>query len=169
MRLLFRFACLLLLALPARALGLAELRGSWQLDRTQSDSMRTMLAAQGYNAFEIGILERIPVRQVIEPGAGGTGLTIHTRTTVVGTSEILTLDDVFRPAESPLGPIQRAAAWEESARTLRTRIRYQARNGQAAEMWVARRWQDESTFVQETRLRLADGREFRAKQLFRRK
>ncbi len=141
-----------------------DLRGTWSLDRAQSEPMREMLAAQGYNSLEIGVLERVPVTQVIEPAAGRVA--IRARSSVVQSTEELTLDDVPRPAESPLGRVERAAAWDEAAQALRTRLRYKARNGQDAEMWVTRRRLDASRFAQETRVRLADGREFRARQVF---
>lgn len=151
----------------ALAGGPEVLRGTWALDRAQSESMREMLAAQGYNGLEIGVLERVPVTQVIEPTANR--VVIRARSSVVQSTEELALDDVARPAESPLGRVERAAAWDEGAQSLRTRLRYKARNGQDAEMWVVRRPLDAGRFAQETRVRLADGREFRARQVFVRK
>ena len=154
----------IVLARSALAGGPEDLRGTWTLDRAQSEPMREMLAAQGYNGFEIGVLERVPVTQVIEPAANR--VVIRARSSVVQSTEELALDDVSRPAESPLGRIERAAAWDEGGQTLRTRLRYKARNGQDAEMWVTRRRLDAGRFAQETRVRLADGREFRARQVF---
>lgn len=146
--------------------GLDDLRGTWQLDRSQSESMRDILAAQGYTSFEIGILLRVTITQVIEPNAAARTVTIRTKTSVVGTTESLTLDDVERPADSPLGKVERAAIWDAPGRALRSRTRYQARNGQRAQLTTTRRPLDAQRFAQETHLKLADGREFRARQLF---
>lgn len=153
---------------PLRA-ALEDLRGTWQLERTQSETMREVLAAQGYSGFEIAILDRVGVTQVIEPDSTARTVTIRTKTSVVGTTEQLTLDDRERPADSPLGRVERAAAWDEAEQTLRTRNRYQARNGQRVELVTLRRRLDARRFSQETRLRLADGRELRARQMFVRK
>jgi len=145
---------------------LEDLRGTWQLERAQSETMREVLAAQGYSGFEIAILDRVGVTQVIEPDGPARTVTIRTKTTVVGTTEQLILDDRERPADSPLGRVERAAAWDEAVQTLRTRNRYQARNGQRVELVTLRRRLDAGRFSQETRLRLPDGREVRARQIF---
>ncbi|MBS0658682.1 MAG: hypothetical protein JSR82_10615 [Verrucomicrobia bacterium] len=161
--------CLALTATTGLRAGLDDLRGTWQLDRPQSETMREVLAAQGYSGFEIAILDRVGVTQIIEPDPAARMVTIRTKTTVVGTTEQLTLDDIERPADSPLGRVERAAAWDESAQTLRTRNRYAARNGQRVQLVTLRRRLDAQRFTQETRLRLPDGRELRAKQIFVRK
>ncbi len=141
--------------------------GTWKLDRAASDPMREMLKAQGYNAVEVSILERVPVTQVMTPTSDG--LAIEIRSTVIRTSEQLHFDGQARPEKhSVLGPVVRVSRWLPDGRHLLTMTRYNAKCGLAAEMTVTRTvaGTERSRLMQETSVRLADGREFRARQVF---
>lgn len=141
--------------------------GTWKLDRAASDPMREMLKAQGYNALEVSILERVPVTQVMTPTPDG--LAIEIRSTIIRTSELLHFDGQARSEKnSVLGPVVRLSRWLPDGRHLLTLTRYHAKCGLAAEMTVTRTiaGTERSRLMQETSVRLADGREFKARQVF---
>ncbi len=141
--------------------------GTWKLDRSASDPMREMLKAQGYNALEVSILEKVPVTQVMTPTSDG--LAIEIRSTIIRTSEQLHFDGHARSEKSSvLGPVIRLSRWSPDGRQLLTMIRYNAKCGLGAEMTVTRTiaGAERSRLMQETFVRLADGREFKARQVF---
>ncbi|OAI42251.1 hypothetical protein AYO41_04540 [Verrucomicrobia bacterium SCGC AG-212-E04] len=168
-----QFAQVLVLALAACA-GTARAEdpainftGTWKLDRSASDPMREMLKAQGYNALEVSILERVPVTQIMTQTPGG--LAIEVRSTVVKTSEQLHFDGQQRADKSNvLGPLTRLCRWSADGRQLLTTTRYNAKSGMGAEMTVTRTiaGAERSRLLQETSVRLSDGREFKARQVF---
>jgi hypothetical protein len=144
-----------------------DFTGKWKLDRAASDPMREMLKAQGYNAFEVGILERVPVTQIMTQKPGG--LSIEVRSTIIRTSEQIYFDGQSRPDNNNvLGPLVRVSRWSADGRQLLTTIRYNAKCGLGAEMTVVRSvaGAERSRMLQETSVRLADGREFKARQVF---
>jgi hypothetical protein len=141
--------------------------GTWKLDRSLSDPMREMLKAQGYNALEVGILEKVPVTQVVVQTRDG--MSIEIRSTVVRTSEQLLFDgQSHSDRNSVLGPLVRLSQWSSDGRQLLTTTRYNAKCGLGAEMIVTRTISptDRLRLLQETRVKLADGREFKARQVF---
>lgn len=141
--------------------------GTWKLDRTASDPMREMLTAQGYNALEVSILEKVPVTQVMT--ATPDGLAIEIRSTVIRTSEQLHFDGQARSEKSSvLGPVVRLSRCSPDGRQLHTLTRYNAKCGLGAEMTVTRTiaGAGHTLLRQETSVRLADGREFKARQVF---
>ena len=141
--------------------------GTWKLDRSQSDPMREMLKAQGYNALEVTILEKVPVTQVVVQSRDG--MSIEIRSTVVKTSEQLRFDGQSHPdRNNVLGPLERLSRWSPDGRQLLTTTRYNAKCGLGAEMTVTRTiaGTERNRLMQETKVKLADGREFKARQVF---
>lgn len=145
----------------------ADFYGTWKLDRAASDPMREMLKAQGYNALEVSILEKVPVTQIMT--STPDGLAIEIRATIIKTSEQLHFDGQARSEKSSvLGPVIRLSRWLAEGRQLFTQTRYNAKSGVGAEMTVTRMiaGTEHNRLMQETSVRLADGREFKARQVF---
>jgi hypothetical protein len=141
--------------------------GTWKLDRSLSEPMREMLKAQGYNAIEVGILEKVPVTQIVIQSRDG--MSIEIRSTIVRTSEQLRFDGQSHPDRSNvLGPLVRLSEWSPDGRQLLTTTRYNAKCGLGAEMIVTRTiaGTERNRLMQETRVKLADGREFKSRQVF---
>ena len=171
---LFRIARLPLFVLltcwSAVALGqdqTANFTGTWKLDRSLSEPMRDMLKAQGYNAVEVSILEKVPVTQIMNQTRDG--LTIEIRATVVKTSELLRFDgQQYADRNNVVGPLVRKSQWSADGRQLQTTTRYNAKSGLGVEMVVTRTISpnERNWLFQDTKLRLADGREFKARQVF---
>jgi len=141
--------------------------GTWKLDRSLSEPMREMLKAQGYNAVEVSILEKVPVTQIMNQTRDG--LAIEIRATVIKTSELLRFDgQQYADRNNVVGPLVRKSQWSADGRQLQTTTRYNAKCGLGAEMVVTRTIapNERNWLFQETKLRLADGREFKARQVF---
>ena len=141
--------------------------GTWKLDRTVSDPMRDMLKAQGYNAVEVSVLERVPVTQVMNQSRDS--LAIEIRATVIKTSELLRFDGQPYPdRNNVVGPLVRKSQWSADGRQLLTTTHYNAKCGLGAEMTVTRSIapNERNRLLQETKVKLADGREFKARQIF---
>ncbi len=129
--------------------------------------MREMLKAQGYNAVEVTILEKVPVTQIVVQSRDG--MSIEIRSTVVKTSEQLRFDGQSYPdRNNVLGPLVRLSQWLPDRRQLQTTTRYNAKCGIGAEMTVTRMiaGAERNRLLQETKVKLADGREFKARQVF---
>jgi hypothetical protein len=141
--------------------------GTWKLDRSLSESMREMLKAQGYNAIEVSLLERVPVTQVMSQTRDS--LAIEIRATIVRTSELLRFDGQSHPdRNNVVGPLVRLSQWSPDGRQLLTTTKYNAKCGLGAEMTVTRTIapNERNRLLQETKVKLADGREFKARQVF---
>ena len=141
--------------------------GTWKLDRSLSEPMREMLKAQGYNSVEVTLLEKVPVTQVMSQTRDS--LTIEIRATIVKTSEMLRFDGQAHPdRNNVVGPLVRLSQWSADGRQLLTTTRYNAKCGIGAEMTVTRTISptERNRLLQETKVKLADGREFKARQVF---
>ena len=144
-----------------------DFTGTWKLDRNASDPMHEMLKAQGYSSVEVGILAKLPVTQIMTQSPSGMEIAI--RSTVIKTQEQLRFDGVSYPDKSNvLGPLVRASRWSPDGRYLLTVIRYSAKCGLSAEMTVSRTISspERKQMIQDTKVRLGDGREFKARQVF---
>ena len=141
--------------------------GTWKLDRGASDPMHEMLKAQGYNALEVSVLEKVPVTQVMTQSPDGLAIAIHS--SVISTQEQLRFDgQLHADKNNVLGPLVRISRWSADGRQLLTVIHYSAKCGLRAEMTVTRSFlgAERRQMFQETRVRLIDGREFKARQVF---
>ncbi len=146
----------------------ANFSGTWKLDRAISDPAREMLRAQGWNAIEVQLLDRVPVTQAITQTVDG--LRIEIRATIITTSEYLRFDgQPHAETSSVLGPLTRVCSWSPDGAQLITRTEYKAKSGMGAEMIVTRSRGGADRLDQITEVKLADGRSFRARQVFMRK
>lgn len=171
-----KFLIALLLALtglthatPAAQQPFIDLSGVWVLDRSASESMDAMMAAEGISAIERRVYSHLGVTLKIRQTPGM--VTINMITSVLSELEELKTDGSPQDREVfHVGKVTCKTTWADGGHALVTVTDLKAGDGKPAQGIVHRSLEDNgNTLVQQLSLVLSDGTTIPVKRIYRRK